>query len=281
MLIAARICYALQIFGLVAGACTYPYGALDYFGTMLMRLFFFDGVMGFSYTLGQFFFLYLGWFFRFLHGRNVKKKEVVFYCPTCKEVYSASPRSGQICLICRKKAKEIPVLAREFNRLPEDQKQMILNTAVAEPAPVQAPPAKAPVSAPEATAFLPPEPEVPAAPVQPVAPVQPQVQKRNVLLCLRTGPMAGRIYSCPNGAPVVIGRNPSRSNLALSQYGKVSSAHCRLECADGVLRVTDLGSTNGTFLNGAPLTPNAPAILRDGDTLMLGTEECQIRIAFE
>ena len=100
----------------------------------------------------------------------------------------------------------------------------------------------------------------PAAPVQPVAPVQPQVQKRNVLLCLRTGPMAGRIYSCPNGAPVVIGRNPSRSNLALSQYGKVSSAHCRLECTDGVLRVTDLGSTNGTFIGTQRVTTPTPLV---------------------
>jgi hypothetical protein len=130
----------------------------------------------------------------------VKKKEVVFYCPTCKEVYSASPRSGQICLICRKKAKEIPVLAREFNRLPEDQKQMILNTAVAEPAPVQAPPAKAPVPAPEATAFLPPEPEVPAAPVQPVAPVQPQVQTKLYGTIINTSTQ--NIRNAPDGTVV-------------------------------------------------------------------------------
>ena len=121
----------------------------------------------------------------------------------------------------------------------------------------------------------------PVAPVAPVAPVQPQVKKRSALLCLRSGALAGRIYGCPAGAAVVVGRNPSRSNLPLPQYEKVSSVHCRLEGTDGALWVTDLGSTNGTFVNGTRLAPNQPAPLREGDTLMLGTEDCLFRIAFE
>jgi diguanylate cyclase (GGDEF)-like protein len=39
---------------------------------------------------------------------------------------------------------------------------------------------------------------------------------------------------------------------------------------DGVARLTDLGSTNGTFVNGRRLDPLAPHRLRDGDRVRLG-----------
>ena len=134
-------------------------------------------------------------------------------------------------------------------------------------------------------------------PIQPMPPVQPQshmqqparqpaqqpAQPRGngALLCLRSGPMAGRIYPYPVGTVLVIGRSAARSNLALAQYEKVSSAHCRVEIGNRCLRVTDLNSTNGTFANGAPVQPNQPVILREGDMLMLGNEACVFRIAFE
>ena len=50
---------------------------------------------------GYFFYLYLGWFFSFLHRQNKKKKEVLFYCPTCKEVYSSNPGSETLCTTSR------------------------------------------------------------------------------------------------------------------------------------------------------------------------------------
>lgn len=288
MKIIAIICYILQIIGLVCSAYLYPFGPSGFFADLVWKLTFMDGVPGFFFAQGYFFYLYLGWFFSFLHRQNKKKKEVLFYCPTCKEVYSSNPGSETLCLICRKKAKEIPILSRAFNKLPEDQQQMILTTALEEPVPAAPVPEAPPV--PETTACMAPEskilptptaPDQPAPPIQPAAPVQPQVQKHTALLCLRSGPMAGRIFSLPAGTQLVAGRNPSRSSLPLAQYGKVSSVHCQLDCADGSLWVTDLGSTNGTFLNGQRLAPNQPASLREGDTLTLGTDECLFRIAFE
>src|SRR5580704_17735343 len=63
--------------------------------------------------------------------------------------------------------------------------------------------------------------------------------------------------------PVVIGRNPPSDFLLAGTT--VSRRHCRLELMDGALRLTDLGSTNGTFVNGVRLTD--AATLEDGVTI--------------
>ncbi|MGH7041605.1 MAG: FHA domain-containing protein [Acetobacteraceae bacterium] len=66
--------------------------------------------------------------------------------------------------------------------------------------------------------------------------------------------------------PLVIGRAPG-AGLILPSI-EVSRAHCRIALVDGVVRVTDLDSTNGTFIDGeriagaAPLAPGA--VLRVG-----------------
>lgn len=52
--------------------------------------------------------------------------------------------------------------------------------------------------------------------------------------------------------------------------GMVSRFHCRLTAGAAELEVTDLGSTNGTFVNG---TRVERAALRDGDRLGVGRVE--------
>jgi serine phosphatase RsbU (regulator of sigma subunit) len=66
--------------------------------------------------------------------------------------------------------------------------------------------------------------------------------------------------------PVVIGRNPP-ADLIL-EGPTVSRRHCRLELLDGKLRLADLASTNGTFINGVRVTEPGP--LEDGDILGIG-----------
>ena len=66
--------------------------------------------------------------------------------------------------------------------------------------------------------------------------------------------------------PVVIGRVPP-ADLVL-EGTTVSRRHCRFELRDGQLWLRDLGSTNGTFLNGTRL--EAPAILEDGGIVGVG-----------
>ena len=66
--------------------------------------------------------------------------------------------------------------------------------------------------------------------------------------------------------PVVIGR-ASPADLVLDSP-TVSRRHCRLDLTDGGLRLTDLASTNGTFVNGARLAE--AVILGDGATIGVG-----------
>lgn len=66
--------------------------------------------------------------------------------------------------------------------------------------------------------------------------------------------------------PVIIGRNPP-ADLIL-EGTTVSRRHCRLESRDGQLLLSDLASTNGTFVNGTRLTEATP--LEDGATIGVG-----------
>ncbi len=44
----------------------------------------------------------------------------------------------------------------------------------------------------------------------------------------------------------------------------------QIECREGKVFFEDLGSTNGSFLNGAPLEERVPQLLSTGDLLKLG-----------
>ena len=71
----------------------------------------------------------------------------------------------------------------------------------------------------------------------------------------------------PGGA--VIGRDPAESSHVVVD-ASVSRVHARVYARDGVLHVEDLGSTNGTFLNGRRLAERQGVRIRDGDELELG-----------
>jgi pSer/pThr/pTyr-binding forkhead associated (FHA) protein len=52
--------------------------------------------------------------------------------------------------------------------------------------------------------------------------------------------------------------------------GGVSRRHCKIWQGTGEYFIEDLGSANGTFLNGERLTPYLPHSLEDEDDLQLG-----------
>jgi pSer/pThr/pTyr-binding forkhead associated (FHA) protein len=65
---------------------------------------------------------------------------------------------------------------------------------------------------------------------------------------------------------VVIGRSPSADIVIGDDF--VSARHARVSPAGNDAIVEDLGSTNGTLLNGLPLS--VPTTLRPGDTIDIG-----------
>ena len=66
--------------------------------------------------------------------------------------------------------------------------------------------------------------------------------------------------------PATIGRTAPAE--VILEGGTVSRRHCRLELAGDGLLISDLGSTNGTFVNGEPVT--SPVALQDGALIAVG-----------
>lgn len=69
------------------------------------------------------------------------------------------------------------------------------------------------------------------------------------------------------------GGNAYRIDFDLTDYEgstSVSRRHARLELRLGTLYLTDLNSTNGTFISGKPLRPGVPTVVKENDTIKIG-----------
>ncbi len=140
--------------------------------------------------------------------------------------------------------------------------------------PAQAPPAAEP-QAPSPPAAVPPAPPVAAPPTPPQAPPAPtaappapagQAAETLANLIVRSGELKGQRF--PIRVPVVnIGR--AEYNDIVVPDPSVSSAHAKIQLREGIWMLADIGSTNGSFVDGervedeAPLAPGA--IIRFGD----------------
>ena len=80
-------------------------------------------------------------------------------------------------------------------------------------------------------------------------------------------PKARRGAVFPLGAEITVGRDPA-STITIDGDTFVSSLHLRIYEVDGQAMVEDLGSTNGSFHNGARL--NGAHLLHPGDRIQVG-----------
>ncbi len=114
----------------------------------------------------------------------------------------------------------------------------------------------------------------PSGEAEQAAPVAPPEKHGDVLLKAVTGSRFGdfRFALSSNAAPVGIGR--SRSNRVRLDDSTVSSIHAAMMLTPGgAVVLTDLGSSNGTFVNGVPVTSGERTIIRSGDRLRFGEIE--------
>ena len=86
-------------------------------------------------------------------------------------------------------------------------------------------------------------------------------------LVMRSGPTPGATFSL-EGDQLVVGRD-SASAIAIND-AEVSRKHARLNFQGGKYVIEDLGSTNGTFVNGQRLV--SPVVLKAGDVISLGEQ---------
>ncbi|MFN0153397.1 MAG: FHA domain-containing protein [Gaiella sp.] len=90
---------------------------------------------------------------------------------------------------------------------------------------------------------------------------------RSVLLRTPQGPRRIEVTS-----PLVIGRDPN-VELSLEHDRFASARHAVLERRGDDLWLTDLGSTNGTFVGGEPVQTRR---LRPGDVVLVGETELEV-----
>ena len=86
------------------------------------------------------------------------------------------------------------------------------------------------------------------------------------------GPSALMGISVPVSGPIVVGRSPGADIVIGDDF--VSAKHTRISPAGDGAVIEDLGSTNGTVLNGQRLT--APQQLRPGDAIDIGSVKLKV-----
>jgi pSer/pThr/pTyr-binding forkhead associated (FHA) protein len=117
-------------------------------------------------------------------------------------------------------------------------------------------------------------------------PVVEAVEETVVPLHIKILP-TGRQIQLPPKAEVDIGRLDAAHDILPDVdltsdgglEGGVSRRHCKIHQRDLNYLVEDVGSANGTFLNGSRLTPYLPHVLKDRDRLQVG--RIKLRVTFQ
>jgi pSer/pThr/pTyr-binding forkhead associated (FHA) protein len=74
----------------------------------------------------------------------------------------------------------------------------------------------------------------------------------------------------------LLGRKPDRTTMVIRGDGYISGLHCRIVASLENLEITDLGSTNGSYVNGERCAPDHVMALSAGDLLRLGATELDV-----
>lgn len=75
----------------------------------------------------------------------------------------------------------------------------------------------------------------------------------------------------------VIGKQEGKTDYAISYSAAVSRLHCKISHNEGKNYLIDLGSSNGTYINGRKLEPESPTLVSEGDTIKLGNVSFAVR----
>jgi hypothetical protein len=96
---------------------------------------------------------------------------------------------------------------------------------------------------------------------------------------------SGRIFELQPDREMIIGRGDAargiEPDISLTEdaalTGGVSRLHAKVFCQDNNYYLSDLNSTNSTYLNEQKLAPQQPSRLRDGDEIRLGRYLLRLR----
>ena len=124
---------------------------------------------------------------------------------------------------------------------------------------------------------------VPNAPAAPRAHrPYPETQPTNglqVRLKVTSGALAGKIFTLTEGRYMTLGRSSS-CDISFPQSSNVRGTHCRIEVKGGRVVVTDLNSTNGTYVNKKRMPTGQVQSVSSGSVIYLANEEAAIQISY-
>ena len=95
-----------------------------------------------------------------------------------------------------------------------------------------------------------------------------------VVLHAVSGPITGRRIEIRSGSILRVGRT-ARADHVIAEDSYLSSQHFALECDRAQCRIRDLGSSNGTFLNGDRVLD---AWIRNGDSIAAGSTTFSVQL---
>ena len=111
-----------------------------------------------------------------------------------------------------------------------------------------------------------PQPPVPPYTPAPPAPTAPNNDGAGETSVLNDGAGETSVIVSP-------GFNPETVDYCISDNNSVSRTHAKIRVRAGRCYISDLGSTNCTYVNGTKLTPNQEVILSAGDKIKISDEE--------
>ncbi|HEY8947043.1 MAG TPA: DUF4388 domain-containing protein [Polyangiaceae bacterium] len=95
---------------------------------------------------------------------------------------------------------------------------------------------------------------------------EPRSSGSRLALRFISGKYQGGEFPLSEGQEIIIGRSSELDMVLVEEM--VSRRHARITLQDGVISIEDLGSTNGTFVNGEKIQKGT---LREGDRILIGT----------
>lgn len=95
-------------------------------------------------------------------------------------------------------------------------------------------------------------------------------------ICVVKGPMQGRRWQLSGS--LVIGRDPAGDIVYPSSTAGISRNHCRIDLRGGMVVLTDLGSTYGTYVDGRKLNAHESVVIGQNTVMSLGSQEVQLAL---
>ncbi len=104
-----------------------------------------------------------------------------------------------------------------------------------------------------------------------------EILARPLVICLKIGKLRQRKVKVTLDKPIHLGRtepdvfSPEIDLTQDNSMGKgISRRHARISAQAGTVVIEDLGSSNGTFIDGKRLSPHSPQVLHHNDQFYLG-----------